>query len=105
MSKTRCCRAANVLIGVTAVVLVAAGIVGALDWDGAVSGRAYAVGLIGIGVGVVALAVNARQATGQGVQVLEHAVAQAPRDQYYQGYGDGAADALDPPDQTDDGPV
>lgn len=58
--------------------------------DGVVSGRAFAVGAVGLGIATVALAMTTRQAAGE----LAIAVKRAPRDQYYRGYGDAVQDAL-----------
>lgn len=70
---------------------VLAGLVAALDWSGTVSGRSLALfGLAGATT-VATVVANARRAE----QRIVSAVEQAPRQEYYRGYGDGAGDALD----------
>ncbi|MEU4367583.1 hypothetical protein [Micromonospora chersina] len=81
-------RTANVLLAAAILVFLVAGVLATID--GAVSGRAFGVGLVGLGVATAALAANTRCVAG-GLAVT---VERAPRDQYYRGYGDAAEDAL-----------
>ena len=85
---------ANVLITCAVVAWMISALVAALDWHGAVSGRAAALGAVAAAITGVAIVVNTRQAEGKVVLT----VARAPRDQYYRGYGDCAEDAFGGPD-------
>lgn len=67
-------------------------------FDDMVSGRAFAAGLVGLGVATAALAANTRQVAGG----LAVAVERAPRDQYWRGYKDRGDDAGRPLDDLDE---
>lgn len=93
-SKTR---TANIMLVAAVLVFVAAGALATLD--GMVSGRAFAVGLLGLGVATAALAVNTR-CVASGLAVT---VERAPRDQYWKGYKHrGEDDTAGPLDSTDE---
>jgi hypothetical protein len=57
--------------------------------------RANALAVAGAAT-VAAIVVTLRQVAGSSVQTLTGAVAAAPRDAYYRGYGDAAQDAFNP---------
>lgn len=88
------CKAANILIASAVVVLAIAAAIGVIDWQGAVSGRAFAVGALAAALGLAAVITNSRQVASHAIETVTDAVARAPRDAYYQGYGDASADAL-----------
>ncbi|OKI47256.1 hypothetical protein [Micromonospora sp. CB01531] len=94
-------RSSNILLACAVAVFIVAGVLAFVD--GHVSGRAFAAGLVGLGVATAALAANTR-AVGAGLEV---SVARAPRAEYHRGYGDCAEDmfrgALDDPGEDPDG--
>ncbi|PYC65773.1 hypothetical protein C7C45_27335 [Micromonospora arborensis] len=76
-------------------------LVATIDWDGAVSGRAFAVGAVAAAVSVAALIVNSRQLAG-GIKVVVVSVARAPQQAYWRGYQDRGIDSR--PGGDDDTP-
>lgn len=87
---TKTYRAADVALGSAVLLWAVTGVVAAGNWSGHVSGGAFAVGALAFAVTTTALALNSRcAATG-----LTRTVEQAPRDQYYHGYGDASKDVL-----------
>ncbi|MEU1810912.1 hypothetical protein [Micromonospora aurantiaca (nom. illeg.)] len=90
-SKTR---TATILIVTAAAVFALAALLALVD--GFVSGRAFAIGAVGLAVATAALAINARCLAG-GLAVT---VERAPRDQFWKGYearGEDARGDLDEP--------
>ncbi|GAB3817546.1 hypothetical protein [Micromonospora zhanjiangensis] len=88
MRQAGTCKTVTVLVGVAVLaVLISAGL--ALI-DEQLSGRAWALFAVGFGFGLIGLAANSRRAERN----LATAVASAPRNEYYRGYGCGAEDAL-----------
>ncbi|MBM7492114.1 hypothetical protein JOD64_003336 [Micromonospora luteifusca] len=85
-------KAANVIIAAAGFCWLATVLVAAIDWDGAVSGRAFAVGAIAAAVSVAALIVNSRQLAG-GIKVVVVSVARAPQQAYWRGYQDRGIDS------------
>ncbi|WFF02535.1 hypothetical protein [Micromonospora sp. WMMD964] len=84
-------KAANLVIAVAGLCWLATVLVAAIDWDGAVSGRAFAVGAIAAAASVAALIVNSRQLAG-GIRVVVVSVARAPQQAYWRGYHDRGTD-------------
>lgn len=84
-------KAANVVIAVAGLCWLATVLVAAIDWDGAVSGRAFAVGAIAAAASVAAVIVNSRQLAG-GIKVVVISVARAPQQAYWRGYQDRGTD-------------
>lgn len=81
---------ADLWLGLAVGLWIITSAIAVLDWHGALSGFAFAIGSLAAAATVVALAVNSRQ-TGAGVC---NVVERAPRDQYYRGYGDASDDVL-----------
>lgn len=80
-----------VIVPAAAVILwIGTGIIAALDWSGAVSGRACAAGAISAAVTVAAWYLTSRR----DVRTVTAAVQKAPQEQYWRGYGDASEDAL-----------
>ncbi|MFF0149967.1 hypothetical protein [Micromonospora sp. NPDC005203] len=92
-------KAANVVIAVAGLCWLATVLLAAIDWDGAVSGRAFAVGAIAAAASVAAVIVNSRQLAG-GIKVVVISVARAPQQAYWRGYQDRGTDT--PPGGGDD---
>ncbi|XTZ17021.1 hypothetical protein ACQSSU_06490 [Micromonospora echinospora] len=95
---TTTCTLSNVLTALTVVCWAVTAAMAAIDWAGAVTGRVFSAFAVAAGMTVITLVANVRQTTGRATHVLAVAVANAPRDSYYRGYGDCAKDALDPDD-------
>ncbi|MEU5945163.1 hypothetical protein ABZ793_06320 [Micromonospora sp. NPDC047465] len=97
------CKTANVLTVAAVAAWTGYALLALCEVQG--SARQAALGLAGA-LTVISVVVTVRQVSGAAVRTVTVAVAAAPREAYYRGYGDAAQDALgggadDDDDSTD----